>query len=161
MLNWWLKTPSRSIPMKRHSTIVKPGDYERALSVVGTDVTVLAANAVTQGQEFTFQRGEQGMGPPPHSHHWDEAFFVLKGSVDFTCEGKLETCLPGTLVFVPGGTVHSFQYGPEGGEMLEVTGAGSMATQMFAAVDKEIPPGPPNIEIITEVLGQNGVTLHL
>jgi len=36
-----------------------------------------------------------------------------------------------------------------------------MATQMFAAVDKEIPPGPPNIEIITEVLGQNGVTLHL
>ena len=147
--------------MKRHSTIVKPGDYERALSVVGTEVTVLAAKNVTHGQEFTFQRGEKGMGPPPHSHEWDEAFFVLEGSVDFTCDGKSETCVPGTLVFVPGGTVHSFEYGPDGGQMLEVTGAGSKATQMFTAVDKEIPPGPPNIETITEVLSQNGVTLHL
>ncbi|AXS82895.1 MULTISPECIES: cupin domain-containing protein [Marinobacter] len=147
--------------MKRHSTIVRPGDYENALSVVGTNVTVLAAKQITQGQEFTFQSGEKGMGPPPHSHDWDEAFFVLKGSVDFNCEGRMETCMPGTLVFVPGGTVHSFQYGPDGGEMLEVTGAGSKATQMFAAVDKEIPPGPPNIEVITKVLSKNGVTLHL
>ncbi|MCM0613000.1 cupin domain-containing protein [Marinobacter sediminum] len=147
--------------MTRHSTIVRPGDYESALSVVGTNVTVLAAKQITQGQEFTFQSGESGMGPPPHSHDWDEAFFVLKGSVDFTCEGKLETCPPGTLVFVPGGAVHSFQYGPDGGEMLEVTGAGSMATQMFSAVDREIPPGPPDVENITEVLNKNGVTLHL
>ncbi|MEH6355885.1 MAG: hypothetical protein V7760_07655 [Marinobacter sp.] len=123
--------------MKRHATIVKPGDYESALSVVGTDVTVLVEKQVTQGQEFTFQRGDKGMGPPPCSHDWDEAFFV------------------------PGGTVHSFQYGPDGGEMLEVTGAGSRATQMFAAVDKEIPPGPPNVDAITEVLSQNGVTLYL
>lgn len=147
--------------MERHSIIVKPSDYQGALSVVGTDVTVLAAKKVTQGQEFTFQQGEQGRGPPPHSHDWDEAFFVLKGSVDFTCEGKQETCVPGTLVFVPAGAVHSFQYGPEGGEMLEVTGAGSMATQMFTAVDRKIPPGPPNIENITKVLKENGVTLHL
>jgi len=34
--------------MKRHSTIVKPGDYESALSVVGTYVTVLAAKNVTR-----------------------------------------------------------------------------------------------------------------
>ena len=101
------------------------------------------------------------MGPPPHSHDWDEAFFVLKGSVDFTSDNKTESCFPGTLVFVPGGAVHSFQYRPDGGEMLEMTGAGSWATQMFAAVDEKIPPGPPEIENITEVLSKNGVTLHL
>ncbi len=53
---------------------------------------------------------------------WDEAFFVLKGSVDFICGGKLETCLPSTLVFVTGGTAHSFHYGPDGGEMLGKNG---------------------------------------
>lgn len=147
--------------MKRHISIVKPDDYESALSVLGIDITVLAAKQVTQGQEFTFQRGVKGMGPPPHSHGWDEAFFVLKGSIEFMCEGKLETCLPGTLVFVPGGAVHSFQYGQDGGEALEIAGAGGEAAQMFAAVDREIPPGPPNVEAVTEVLNQNGVTLHL
>ncbi|SHK27619.1 hypothetical protein SAMN05216369_1315 [Marinobacter antarcticus] len=50
--------------MKRHATIVKPGDYESALSVVGTDVIVLAAKQVTQGQEFTFQRGKKAWGLP-------------------------------------------------------------------------------------------------
>ena len=147
--------------MNRAPIIVKPTHYKPALSVVGTNVTVLASNQETEGQEFTFQSGESGMGPPPHSHAWDEAFFVCKGSVEFTCDGKVEMCTPGTLVFVPGGTVHSFQYGPEGGEMFEVTGAGSIATQMFTAVDNEIPPGPPDVEKITETLNKNGVTLHL
>ena len=109
--------------MSRVTIIVKPNNYEPTLSVVGTNVTVLASNQDTKGQEFTLQSGESGMGPPPHSHDWDEAFFVLKGSVEITCDGKTEMCTPGTLVFVPGGTIHSFRYGPDGGEMLEVTGA--------------------------------------
>jgi hypothetical protein len=30
---------------------------------------------------------------------------------------------------------------------------------MFAAVDREIPPGPPDIPKVVEVLKKNGVTL--
>lgn len=146
--------------MSRSPIIVKPNTYEPALSVVGTKVTVLASNQDTKGQEFTFQTGENGMGPPPHSHEWDEAFFVLKGSVEITCDGKTELCMPGTLVFVPSGTIHAFKYGPEGGEMLEVTGAGGTASQMFTAVDNEVSSGSPNVEEITEVLKKNGVTVH-
>jgi len=147
--------------MSRIPLVVKPINYASTLSVVGTNVTVLASNQDTQGQEFTFQSGEKGMGPPPHSHNWDETFFVLKGSVEFTCDGETEMCTPGTLVFVPSGTIHAFKYGPDGGEMLEVTGAGSVATQMFTAVDNEIPPGPPDVEKIVGVLSKNGVTVHL
>lgn len=147
--------------MSRIPLVVKPVNYASTLSVVGTNVTVLASNQDTQGQEFTFQSGEKGMGPPPHSHNWDETFFVLKGSVEFTCDGETEMCTPGTLVFVPSGTIHAFKYGPDGGEMLEVTGAGSVATQMFTAVDNEIPPGPPDVEKIVGVLSKNGVTVHL
>ena len=147
--------------MSRAPMIVKPTNYQSALSVVGTNVTVLASKQDTEGQEFTFQSGANGMGPPTHSHEWDEAFFVLTGSVEFTCDGKAEMCLPGTLVFVPGGARHSFKYGPDGGEMLEVTGAGSMAAQMFTAVDNEIPPGPPDVEKVVDVLSKNGVTVHL
>jgi hypothetical protein len=65
----------------------------------------------------------------------------------------------GTLVHLPAGTVHGFQYGAGGGEMLEVTGPGSLASKMFTAIDQEIPPGPPDIPKIVQVLKQNGVTL--
>jgi len=46
-------------------------------------------------------------------------------------------CVPGTLVHVPASTVHGFRYGT-GGEMLELTGLGSFATQMFTAISREI-----------------------
>ena len=147
--------------MSRAPIVVKPNDYGRTLGVVGTNVTVLASNKDTKGQEFSFQTGEENTGPPPHSHSWDEAFFVLRGSVEFTCDGKTEMCSPGTLVFIPGGSIHSFQYGPDGGEMLEVTGAGSMAAQMFTAVDDQVPPGSSDVEKIIDVVGKNGVTVHL
>ena len=67
--------------------------------------------------------------------------------------------VPGTLVHLPAGTVHGFRYGAGGGEMLEITGQGSLASKMFTAIDEEIPPGPPDIREIVEVLKRNGVTV--
>ena len=67
--------------------------------------------------------------------------------------------VPGTLVHVPGGTVHSFRYGADGGEMLEFTGQGGFATQMFTALSKEFPSGAPEIPKLLEVMKQNGVTV--
>lgn len=63
--------------MKPQPFIVSPNDYEPALNVLGTKVTVLASNAATQGYEITLQQGDEGMGPPLHSHDWDESFYVL------------------------------------------------------------------------------------
>ncbi|MCW8950322.1 MAG: cupin domain-containing protein [Sedimenticola sp.] len=147
--------------MKTQSFIVTPNDYDPALNVVGTKITVLASNAATQSYEVTLQQGEEGTGPPPHSHNWDESFYVLKGSVEFTCAGETVKCMPGTLVHVPGGTVHGFAYGAGGGEMLEITGQGGFATQMFSAINKEIPPGPPDIPKLLDVCEQNGVTVEV
>ena len=141
--------------------LVKPDDYPSAIDVVATKVTVLASAKKTEGQEFTYQAGQSGMGPPPHSHEWDESFFVIKGSVEITYGGKTVTCTPGTLAFVPGGTIHSFQYGPDGGEMLEVTGVRSAAVQMFTDLSNEIPVGPPDVEKVVEVMGRNGATVYL
>ena len=147
--------------MNRRPLLIRPDAYPPALNVVGTDVIVLASKQDTQGLEFTYQSGESGMGPPPHSHEWDEAFFVIRGSVEFTYDGKTELCTNGTLFFVPSGTIHAFQYGPDGGEMIELTGAGSRAAQLFTAIDTETLQGSPKVEKIVEIMGQNGVTVHL
>jgi len=52
-------------------------------------------------------------------------------------------------------------YGPGGGEMLEVTGRGSKAVQMFAALDRETPPGPPDVPKVIRVAGEYGVKFHI
>jgi quercetin dioxygenase-like cupin family protein len=67
--------------------VLRPDQHEPALNVVGTQVTVLASNAATQSYGITLQQGEEGTGPPPHHHDWDEAFYVLKGGFTFCATG--------------------------------------------------------------------------
>jgi quercetin dioxygenase-like cupin family protein len=145
--------------MNAQPFVVTPKDYRPALDVIGIKVTVLASNTATQSYEITRQQGALGMGPPPHSHHWDESFYVVAGDVEFTCAGKTFVCPPGTLVHVPAGTVHSFRYLADDCDVLEFTGQGGLATQMFAAVDRETSADPSEIPKLVEVLEQNGVTV--
>jgi quercetin dioxygenase-like cupin family protein len=146
--------------MKPQPFVVTPMDYDPPLNVLGIKLTVLASNKATQAYEITRQQGEKGMGPPPHSHDWDESFYIVSGEVEFTCAGKTTVCPAGTLVHVPAGTVHSFRYLADGCDVLEFTGQGGMATKMFTAVSRESSGGSPEIPKLVEVLAQNGVTVH-
>jgi quercetin dioxygenase-like cupin family protein len=98
---------------------------------------------------------------PPHSHGWDGSFYVTKGAVQFACNGQPTICLAGTLAHIPAGTIHAFSFGPDGGEMLEVTGAGSKAIEMFSALDREIPPDPLYVPKVVQVAGQYGLEFDI
>jgi glyoxylate utilization-related uncharacterized protein len=39
----------------------------------------------------------------------DELFYVLSGEITFYADGKIVQAKPGTLVYVPKGTVHNFK----------------------------------------------------
>ncbi len=120
--------------MTEKAIILTKDDYSAPLDVEGVFVTELASAEDTGGQEFTFQFGEQGEGAPLHSHEWDETFFILKGSAKFICGGVERNCGPGSFIFVPGGTEHSFEFGPDGCEMFDVAGAGSKALPFFKKI---------------------------
>ena len=143
--------------VKNRSFVIGPDDRKAPLNVVGTNVIVLASAEETQHHQITLQSGSEGTGPPPHSHDWDESFYVTKGHVNFSCDGERTVCPAGTLVHVPAGTVHAFSYGPGGGEMLEITAGQSKAVAMFTALDRECPPGPPDVPALIRVLGDYGV----
>jgi mannose-6-phosphate isomerase-like protein (cupin superfamily) len=145
--------------MNPRQLVVNPSDRSAPLNVIGHKITVLVSEVDSQTQQITLQSGDEGVGPPPHRHDWDESFFITRGEVQFRCGDKAATCLPGTLVHVPGGTMHSFCFGPGGGEMLEVTGKGSKAVQLFSALDREIPPGPPDVSKVIQVVGKFGVVM--
>jgi quercetin dioxygenase-like cupin family protein len=145
--------------MKAQPFAVTPDDYARALNVVGEKITILAANSATHGYEIFLQRGDEGTGPPPHSHDWDESFYVVKGNVEISYADRKLMAAAGTLVHLPAGTVHSFRFGAGGGEMISVTGASGTASQLFTSIDREIAPGPPDIPKLIAVARKNGVTV--
>lgn len=147
--------------MNQKHLAIKPSDQTATLNVIGIKMTVLVSDEVSQTQQLTLQSGDEGVGPPAHHHDWDESFYVTKGQVQFTCNNQTSMCSAGTLVYIPAGTIHAFSFGPGGGEMLEITGAGSRAIQMFSALDREIPPGPPDVAKVVQVAGEYGVTFHI
>jgi quercetin dioxygenase-like cupin family protein len=131
--------------MSTQPFVVRPDQRPPALNVMGAKITPLAPETAMSDLQITYQTGEEGIGPPPHSHNWDESFFITKGEVLFTCGGTTSRCNAGTLVHVPAGTVHSFGFGPGGGEILEITGRGSNAIRMFTEISQKAPPVQPDV----------------
>lgn len=136
--------------------VVAPQDYTPTLNIVGEHVTVLASGEATEGYEVFLQRGPAGSGPPPHSHPWDESFYVVKGEVDFGIGAESMTASAGTLVHLPAGTAHWFRFGNGGAEMVSVTSRLG-ASKMFADMAREIAPVDPDLGQLTEVCGRHGL----
>lgn len=136
--------------------VVTPKDYVRALNIVGEHVTVLASGEATEGYEIFLQRGPEGSGPPPHSHPWDESFFVIKGQIDFGIGAEATMGSPGTLVHLPAGTVHWFRFGKGGGEMVSMTSRLG-ASKMFADLAREVEPVNPDLGKLAEVGARHGL----
>ncbi len=142
--------------MAANPFIVAPEDYAPTLNIVGEHVTVLASGEATEGYEIFLQRGPEGSGPPPHSHPWDESFFVVQGRIDFGIGAESRTAVPGTLVHLPAGIVHWFRFGKDGGEMISMTSRLG-ASRMFADMAREVAPVNPDLGKLAEVGGRHGL----
>jgi quercetin dioxygenase-like cupin family protein len=140
--------------------VVTPQDYGPALDLVGEHIIVLASGEATQGYEIFLQRGPEGSGPPPHSHPWDESFFVVRGQIDFGIGAESTTASPGTLVHLPAGTVHWFRFGKGGAEMISMTSRLG-ASKMFTDLARELPPVNPELEKLAEVGGRHGLKVSV
>ena len=97
-------------------------------------------------------------GPPPHSHPWDESFFVVQGEIEFGIAAESTTALAGTLVHLPAGTEHWFRFGRGGAEMVSMTSRLG-ASKMFADIAREVAPVNPDLEKLAEVGGRHGLKL--
>lgn len=131
------------------------------LRMVGEQVTVLASGQETGSYEIFRQTGPEGSGPPPHSHPWDEAFYVTDGQVVFGIGNQQDLVAEmGTLVHVPGGSIHWFRFGPDGGEMLSVTSRAG-ASAFFAQVDQEVSPTAPDLGALVGIATAHGLDIPL
>ena len=144
--------------MKPQPFVVNPKDYPKALNVVGEQITVLASGAATQGYEVFLQQGPEGSGPPPHTHPWDETFYIIDGVAEFHLEKKRLVAQPGTLVHIPAGTTHWFRLGKGGAEMLSITSR-QAASRLFAEISREISPAKPELDKLVGIAARHEVTM--
>ncbi len=135
-----------------------PADYARPLNVVGEHITVLASGDATGGYEIFLQDGPEGSGPVPHSHSWDESFFVTRGQVDFGIGDSQQTAVAGTLVHLPAGTMHWFRFCEGGCTMVSMTSRLG-ASAMFAEIDREIAPDQLDVEKLVAIAERHGLTV--
>jgi quercetin dioxygenase-like cupin family protein len=138
--------------------VVTPATAPDPLNVVGEKITVLASGAQTGSYEVFRQAGPEGSGPPPHSHPWDESFYVVKGDIAFGVGSEDMIAVPGTLVHLPAGTTHWFRFGKGGGEMISITSR-EAASHFFTDVHRAISPEKPDIPRLAEVASQHQLTV--
>ena len=138
--------------------IVMPGQAPRPLNVAGEKITVLASSEQTGGYEIFLQVGPEGSGPPPHSHPWDESFYVIKGEIALGMDQSEVIATPGTLVHVPAGTTHWFRFGKGGCEMISMTSREG-ASRLFADFDREISPEEPDFGKLVEIARRHGLAV--
>jgi len=82
-----------------------------ALRPFGLDMHVLLSSKDSvEATSVIVAAHKPGEGPPPHYHgNQSECFFVLEGEYEVTAGELSGRAGPGTLVFIPRGTVHTFK----------------------------------------------------
>lgn len=139
--------------------IVPPGQG-RHLDLGNFEAVVLATSTQTSG-EFTLlqtQSEPPEFGPPLHLHRdAAEAFFVLEGEYLMFIEEQQTLCPPGTFVYVPRDTPHTFKVVSEGpGKKLNLFSPAAMVQYFEDLADAEA-TGTVTPELLDEIAARSQV----
>jgi quercetin dioxygenase-like cupin family protein len=141
--------------MPKPLIIEKPGELA-VQAVVGESVRTLADGAATGSFEVFLQSGDEGIGPPPHSHPWDEAYYVLGGRLQIMCDGVERVLPPGAFAFLPAGSIHAYKGVGGSTTFLSITSKAG-ASRFFAEMSREAPEFPPVLEKIAPIAIRNQI----
>ena len=139
------------------ATFVRAGERD-ALNVLGMPLRFLCDARETGGTWSLFEEEVPlGMGPPPHRHDWDEAYYVLDGEVDFTIDGAPARSRPGDFNYFPRNTIHSFKGASPSPAHVLIFAAPAHASEFFEEVSSEVRDLPDDLRKIPEIGLRHGI----
>ena len=144
----------------RQTHIVEAANPPSELTVLGETVQIFGQGDFSKRFEVHIQEGEEGGGPPPHFHPWDEAFYVLEGEVEVTTNHATHRLGPGGYVHIPAGTVHAYTNKSSPTKLLAVV-SDSRGGALFEALDAQAEHLPKNPELINKIAGELDVHFTL
>lgn len=140
-----------------NAKIIKPkeGKY---LNVIGDQQWIKLSGEDTNGAfAMVEQQNQPGASIPTHMHtRENETFYIAEGKVQFTIDGIEVAAEPGTTVFLPKKTPHSFKV--IGASLMRaiVVVSPSGCEKMFEEL-ADLPPGPPDMSKANEICNRYGV----
>lgn len=139
------------------ATFVKAGERS-PLNVLGMPLTFLCDARETGGAWSLFEEDiPLGMGPPPHRHDWDEAYYVLAGEVEFLVDGETVRSSAGDFNYLPRNTVHGFKGASEEPARVLIFAAPAHACDFFEEVNAKVRSLPDDLKKIPEIGQRHGI----
>lgn len=131
------------------------GEGVSVANPIGADVAFKLRGEQSGGSLIAFETAvAPGQGPPQHTHaHEDESLYVLEGEVRFRVGDELRTGGPGSFVFVPRGTPHTFQNVGEGEARILIHFSPSGMERFFDRFAALEAPGPDAFETVGAGVG--------
>jgi mannose-6-phosphate isomerase-like protein (cupin superfamily) len=139
------------------ATTVKAGERP-ALNILGMPLRMLCEASETAGSWSLFEEEVPlGMGPPPHHHDWDEAYYILDGEVDFEIDGALVKSGAGDFNYLPRNTIHGFKGASSAPARVLIFAAPAHGSEFFQELNKEIRSLPEDASKIAEIGERHGI----
>jgi quercetin dioxygenase-like cupin family protein len=143
--------------MSNQVTIRRRGDVS-PLHVMGAEVSFLCP-ADRTGNAWSVMEctAPLHMGPPPHHHEWDEAYYIIEGSVKFSLDGKDIVLGAGEFVLIPGGTVHGFTGASERTARMLILDTPAHAEGFFVDAAREVKAIPQDLPKVPGIGERHGI----
>jgi len=98
-------------------------------------------------------------GAPPHHHPWDEAYYILEGSIRFIVDGETETLETGDFVLVPAGTMHAFEGASSQPARTLIFDAPAHAESFFRELHREVKELPRDLGKVADIATRHQIRL--
>jgi quercetin dioxygenase-like cupin family protein len=139
------------------ATIVRAGE-RKPLNVLGMPLTMLCEATETKGNWSLFEEEVPlGMGPPPHRHDWDEAYYILDGHIDFVIDGDRVRSSRGDFNYLPRGTIHGFKGASESPARVLIFASPAHGSEFFHELSERVRKTPDDLAKIPEIGRQHGI----
>jgi mannose-6-phosphate isomerase-like protein (cupin superfamily) len=136
---------------------VKAGE-RKPLNVLGMPLTMLCEARETGGHWSLFEEEVPlEMGPPPHRHDWDEAYYILDGDIDFSIDGEPVMSSRGDFNYLPRGTVHGFKGASETAARVLIFAAPAHGSEFFQELNDEVRRVPEDLSKIPQIGRRHGI----
>ena len=139
------------------SLTIKAGESE-VLNVLGMPLWFLCDAKDTQGAWSLMEEDiPAGHGPPPHRHDWDEAYYVVKGALDFEIDGKPVRLESGGFTYLPRNTVHSFKGAASSLTRVLIFAVPAHSSAFFKEINREVRTVPDDLAKVPAIGRRHGI----
>ena len=98
-----------------------------------------------------------GLGPPPHRHDWDEAYYVIEGALDFEIDGESVRLESGDFANLSRNTVHAFKGASPSAARVLIFAAPAHSSAFFKDVDREVLTVPDDLAKVPGIGRRHGI----